>query len=375
MIDIPFTPLATALPAAVPFVGPEQQEREMERKFAARLGANESLSGPSPLAQAAMAKAAADAWIYGDPTCFDLRHALAAHHMVSPDCIVVGEGIDGLQGYLVRLFVAQGDTVVTSDGAYPTFNYHAVGFGGTLHKVPYKDDHEDPDALIARAKATHAKLIYFANPDNPMGTWHSASTVQKMIDRIPVGTTLILDEAYIDTAPTGSSCPPTAPAIDTSNPQVVRMRTFSKAYGLAGLRVGYAIGHPDVIRGFEKVRNHFGMGRIQQAGALAALADQDYLMATVDRNATDRANLSEFLAACDLKPIMSATNFVTADTGHDGAYAQCLVAALGREGVFVRMPGVAPLNRCIRVSVPNSDALDVLERAMPRALEAVQAFA
>lgn len=335
----------------------------MERRFAARLGANECLYGPSPHAVQAMADAAADAWMYGDPTCHDLRHAIATHHGVTPDCIVVGEGIDGLQGYLVRLFVAQGDAVVTSDGAYPTFNYHAVGYGGTLHKVAYTDDHEDPDALLTKAAETGAKLIYFANPDNPMGTWHDAKTVQRMIDALPDGATLVLDEAYIDTAP-----PDIAPAIDTTNRQVIRMRTFSKAYGLAGLRVGYAIGHPDVIRGFEKVRNHFGMGRIQQAGALAALQDQTYLRAATDRNATDRAALGELLAAHGLKPLASATNFVAADTGQNADYAKRLVAALGAQGVFVRMPGVAPLNRCIRVSVPDEAARDVLERALPRAL-------
>jgi histidinol-phosphate aminotransferase len=166
--------------------------------------------------------------------------ALAAHHGIGPENIVVGEGIDGLLGYLVRLLVEPGDAVVTSDGAYPTFNYHVAGFGGVLHKVPYTGDREDPQALIAKAVEVDAKLVYFANPDNPMGSWHDAATVQAMIDALPEGAVLALDEAYSDTAPEGA-----IPPLDLTHPRVIRFRTFSKAYGLAGLRVGYGLAAPD----------------------------------------------------------------------------------------------------------------------------------
>jgi histidinol-phosphate/aromatic aminotransferase/cobyric acid decarboxylase-like protein len=184
-----------------------------------------------------MAEAASEVWKYGDPESHDLRHALAAHHGVGPENVMVGEGIDGLLGYLVRLLVGPGDAVVTSDGAYPTFNYHVAGFGGVLHKVPYSGDHEDPEALVARATEVGAKLIYLANPDNPMGTWHDAATIRAAIDGVPEGAVLVLDEAYVDFAPEG-----TAPPLDPADPRVIRMRTFSKAYGMAGARVGYAWG-------------------------------------------------------------------------------------------------------------------------------------
>ena len=210
--------------------------------------------------------------MYGDPESFDLRAALAAHHDTTPDHIVVGEGIDGLLGYLVRMFVGQGDAVVTSDGAYPTFNYHVNGFGGVLHKVAYKDDHEDPATLFAKAAEVDAKLVYLANPDNPMGSWHSGAAVEAALADLPEGSLLVLDEAYVDTAPEGTALP-----LDADDPRVIRMRTFSKIYGMAGARVGYAIGHPDLITAFHKVRNHFGMNRAAQEGALAALADQEYL--------------------------------------------------------------------------------------------------
>ena len=180
-----FTPLVASLPATVPFVGPEAQERARMRPFRARIGANENVFGPSPKAIAAMAEAAGEGWKYGDPESHDLRQALAAKHGVNPENIVVGEGIDGLLGYLVRLIVEPGVTVVTSRGAYPTFNYHVAGYGGELHMVPYRDDREDPQALIDKAREVNASLVYIANPDNPMGTWHEARVLEEMIAALP----------------------------------------------------------------------------------------------------------------------------------------------------------------------------------------------
>ncbi|MEM9584445.1 MAG: pyridoxal phosphate-dependent aminotransferase, partial [Pseudomonadota bacterium] len=333
--------------------------------FDARLGANESVFGPSPKAIQAMANAASEVWMYGDPESHDLRHAIAAHHGVGADSIMVGEGIDCLLGYLVRLLIGAGDAVVTSDGAYPTFNYHVAGFGGALHKVPYVDDHEDPAALLEKAQEVGAKLIYFSNPDNPMGTWHDADVVQKMIDAVPAGSLLILDEAYIDLAPHG-----TAPAIDTSNANVIRMRTFSKGYGMAGARVGYAIAEHGLTRAFNKIRNHFGMCRISQAGALAALQDQAYLADVGAKVAHARDRITLIAKENGLTPLSSATNFVTIDCGRDGEYARAVLAQLIKRGIFVRMPFVAPQDRCIRISCGRDTDLDLFAAALPQALAA-----
>jgi len=359
-----YTDLLNSLPATVPFVGPETQERARGARFDARLGANESVFGPSPRAVAAIAKAAKEAWMYGDPEGFELRSALAAHHGVGIDNIVLGEGIDGLLGYLVRMLVAEDDAVVTSDGAYPTFNYHVAGFGGTLHKVPYASDAEDPDALIARAGEVNAKLVYLANPDNPMGSWHDAARVQGMIDALPEGTVLALDEAYVDTAPAEAVLP-----LDLSHPRVIRFRTFSKAYGLAGLRVGYALAAPEFIAAFNRIRNHFGMGRVAQAGALAALQDQDYLQATVARIATARERIAQIARDNGLTPLPSATNFVTVDCGADGDFARAVLGRLVARGIFVRMPFVAPQDRCIRISCGTERDLDRLAEQLPLALD------
>jgi len=364
-MTVKLSPLADALPHTVPFVGPETQERRLGRPFTARLGANESLFGPSPRAIAAMTQAATEVWMYGDPELYALKAAVAAHHACRPEHIVIGEGIDGLLGYLVRLLISPREAVVTSDGAYPTFNFHVAGFGGTLHKVPYKADHEDPAALLDKARETGAKLIYLANPDNPMGSHHPAATLTAMINALPDGCLLILDEAYIDLAPPG-----TAPEIAPDDPRVIRMRTFSKGYGLAGLRVGYAITAAPLAQAFDKLRNHFGVGRLAQAGALAALADQGWLRDVQSRIIAARATVGKIARENGLLPLASATNFVTIDCGRGGAFARCTLAGLIEAGIFVRMPGVAPLDRCIRVSLGDATAMAAFGAALPAALRA-----
>ncbi len=362
-----FTDLAAALPATVPFVGPEAQERARARPFLARIGANESVFGPSPAAVAAMARAAAEVWMYGDPELHDLKAALAARHGVSPAHVVVGEGIDGLLGLLVRLLVAPGDSVVTSAGAYPTFNFHVAGFGGVLHRVPYAGDREDPGALFARAAATGAKLVYLANPDNPMGSWWSGGDIAAALAALPGDAVLALDEAYVELAPPG-----TAAAVAADDPRLIRLRTFSKAHGMAGLRVGYGLAAPPLAAAFDKVRNHFGVGRIAQAGALAALADEAHLERVQAAVAGGRARLAAIAAASGLAALPSATNFVAIDCGGDGALARRVLAQLVERGIFVRMPFVAPHDRCIRVTVGTPADMDAFAAALPPALAAAR---
>ncbi|KMK66131.1 pyridoxal phosphate-dependent aminotransferase [Puniceibacterium sp. IMCC21224] len=360
-----YTRLVEGLPSTVPFVGPEVQERQIGRPFLARLGANESVFGPSPRAIAAMQAESAQIWKYADATNFDLKAGLADLMGCAPGNLILGEGIDGLLGYLVRLLVAHGDAVVTSLGGYPTFNYHVNGFGGVLHTVPFNGDHEDIDALIAKATEVDAKLVYLANPDNPMGSWHSAAVIEAALDTLPDGTLLVLDEAYIEFAPKG-----TAPRIDPEDPRVIRLRTFSKGYGLAGARVGYGVGATALISAFDKVRNHFGMNRAAQVGALAALHDAEWLDHVLSQVASAKDRIGAIARDNGLTPLPSATNFVTIDCGRDGSFARALVRSLASEGVFVRMPFVAPQDRCIRISAGTPEDLDVLALALPRALSA-----
>ncbi len=346
---VPVTRLVAELPATVPFVGPEALERQSGRPFLLRLGANESAFGPSPRAIEAMSAAASQIAWYADPENYNLRAALARHHGVGMENIVVASGIDDLLGLVVRAFLERGETAVTSLGAYPTFNYHVAGYGCNLHRAPYRDDTNDLDALAEAARRAEARLVYLANPDNPTGTWHTAADVLAFLERLPEGCLLILDEAYIDFAPNN-----TAPVIAVDDPRVLRMRTFSKAYGMAGARVGYAIGEPETIRTFEKIRLHFGVNRVAVDGALAALADTDFLQSVIAEVARGRQEYAALARELGLPTLPSATNFVSIDVGGPGR-ARATLAALAERGVFARMPGASPLDRCVRITVGTAE--------------------
>lgn len=362
-----FTPLIESLPVTVPFVGPEALARKSGNAIKSRLGANENVFGPSPQVIEALRHHAVNAWQYGDPEVYDLKVALAKHLGVGPENVAVGEGIDGLHGLAVRMFLNAGDKVVSSLGAYPTFGAHVKSFGGELIAVPFAENHEDIATLLSLAKAEKPKLLYFCNPDNPMGTWWPAVDVQNLMDEIPEETMLVLDEAYHEFAPEG-----TTPPLDVTRKNVLRFRTFSKAYGLAGMRVGYAIGHADVIAGFEKVRNHFGVTRLSQVAAVAALADQNWVAFIKFEINKSRDRIYRIAKANGLVPIPSATNFVTIDCGRDGDYAKSIVDGVLQHGLFIRMPGVAPLNRCIRVSCGTENDLQRLATALPATLATVR---
>ncbi|MTD93688.1 pyridoxal phosphate-dependent aminotransferase [Hyphomicrobium sp. xq] len=362
-----FNSLIESLPALVPFVGPEAQERGRGQPFRARLGANESLFGPSPKALAAMRAAADGNWMYADPESHELRAALAEFHGVGLDNVVIGEGIDGLLGLAVKLAVELGSPVVTSDGTYPTFNFHVAGGGGRLVRVPYRDDKQDLGALVEATRSEEARILYVCNPDNPMGSFWGAAELNDLIAQLPDGVLLCLDEAYCDTARQADLLP-----VDVGNAQVLRFRTFSKAYGLAGARIGYCLGEAKVIRAFEKIRNHYGINRVGQIGALAALEDQEFLAEAVARIARARELIGAIARDNGLQPLSSAANFVTIDCGGDGDFAKRVLDALIAQDVFVRMPGVAPLNRCIRVSCGRDEDLAVLADTLPLALAAAR---
>lgn len=360
-----FTAFIDALPETIPFVGPEALERRSGTAFRARIGANESGFGPSPKVIAAIAEAAQQIWCYPDPENHDLKSALAAHLGIEADEVTVGEGIDGLLGLAVHLFISPGDVVVSSLGAYPTFNYHVAAFGGDLQLVPYAGTQEDPMALAAKARETNARIVYLANPDNPMGSYWPAEAINAFIQSVPETCLVILDEAYGETAPAG-----TLPAIDTTQSNLLRFRTFSKAYGMAGMRVGYAFGNTRLVNAFNRVRNHFGVNRLAQAAALAALADQDYLAATVSAIAEARDRIATIAQTNGLRALPSATNFVAVDCGRDGDYAALVLAELAQRGVFIRKPMTRGLDHHIRISAAPQAELDILAKTLPEALRA-----
>jgi histidinol-phosphate aminotransferase len=300
---------------------------------------------------------------YGDPESYDLRATLAEHHGVSMDQVVVGAGIDDLLGLTVRTFLERGEIAVTSLGAYPTFNFHVNGYGGKLEFVRYRNDQNDLEGLARAATENRARIVYLANPDNPSGSWHTASELATFRGTLPSGCLLMLDEAYCDFAPSDS-----IPPIDPEDPSIIRLRTFSKAHGMAGLRIGYAIAPAGTIQAFDKIRLHFGVNGIAQAGALASLADVEYIkgvVAAVEEARTDYVQLAHELG---LNPLPSATNFVSLDVGGVDR-ARALLAALADEDVFLRMPGAPPLDRCVRVTAgtppERAKFAEILRRVWP----------
>jgi histidinol-phosphate aminotransferase len=343
--SFPFTPLIETLPTTIPFTGPEAIERQQGTPFHVRIGANESAFGISPKARQAMVEAIDHISWYNDPENHDLREALAQHHTVSISNITVGGGIDDLLGLAVRAFLSPGQITVSSLGSYPTYHYHVNGFGAQSHTVPYHNDRNDLKALLDAVHKTGSHLVYFSNPDNPAGTYHTTTELQAFIDQLPETCIFILDEAYIEFAPKNAILP-----ISPIHPRLIRMRTFSKAHGMAGARIGYAICDPEIVTAFEKIRLHFMVNRIAQAGALASLHDPDFVQSVVRSVAQGRQEYQALARSVGLNPLPSATNFVTFDA-HTPERAGAILNALQSQGVFVRKPGAPPLDRCFRVTV------------------------
>ena len=359
-----YTNIIKKLSSDVPFVGPETQERKLGKKFKSRLGANESVFGPSECVINAMKSCIEmDIWKYGDPENFELKLALSKKLKVNIENIILGEGIDALLGYLVRLLVKKNTKVITSLGAYPTFNYHVKASGGRLIFVPYHNDHENLEALLEAVKKHDSKLVYLANPDNPMGTVHEGSKINNFISNLPEDCLLCLDEAYSDFAPKKF-----IPDTDVNNEKVIRFRTFSKAYGLAGARIGYAFGEENLIRNFDKIRNHFGVNRVAQCGALASLNDKKYLNNILKNVELAKSKIYKISEINNLTYIKSFTNFVAIDCGKNSEYAKKVMENLINLGIFIRMPSVAPLNRCIRLTVGNDLDLDYFASSLKLAL-------
>jgi len=352
-----------ALPATVPFVPPEQFERRLGHTLKLRIGANESAFGPSPKAIAAIALGSPRIAWYCDPEGFVLREALAKHHGVKLANIGLGTGADDILGLSVRSFADAGDPVVMSHGGYATFAFHVAGFGARFVHAPYRDFKNDAEALGQAARESDARLVYLSNPDNPTGSWLSADEQMRLIAGLPKHCILVLDEAYSDFAPAGS-----LPELDPEDPRVIRVRTFSKAHGMAGMRVGYAIAPAEVIATFDKIRHHFGVSRLSQEAALASLGDQNFIRDVAAKVATGRADYARIAERLGLKTLPSSTNFVAFDMGSGARARATLALLLEEESCFLRMPGVAPLDRLVRVTVGTEEERAGFAAALARIL-------
>ena len=337
------------MPTTTPFVAPEVLARRYGHRDMLRLGANESAFGPSPRAIAAMrAEAPRNSW-YGDPESYELRCALAGRLGCTPEHVTIGSGIDDLHSLVVRTFCAPGSVALETLGTYATFAYHVAAYGVQLRTVPYRDDgSNDIAALIDVTRRERPKMIYLANPDNPSGTFIEPEAVAALRDALAPDQVLVLDEAYADFVPPGKLVEPLV------DPQVVRMRTFSKAYGLAGARIGYAVCDPQIVRTFQNVRQHFGVNRNGQIAALASLEDDDFIRGVVAEVARGREDYYALAARHGLRSVPSLTNFVCIEIGNK-AEAEAFLEEMLRRGVFLRKPAAPPLDGYVRVTVGTAE--------------------
>ena len=338
-------PHIEAIPVVTPFIGPEQLMREGGHTSLLRLGANESAFGPSPKAVEAMTRELPRISWYGDPESYDLRSALAVHHGCSIENLCIGSGIDDLMGLAVRAFIGPGSVALATRGTYPTFSYHVTGFGGELETVQYRDDGVvDVDALIARARELRPAIVYIANPDNPSGTLLPAAEIVRLFESLPPQSLLFLDEAYADFVDQREVFPPLL------HGRLLRVRTFSKAYGMAGARIGYLISTPRNVLTFQKIRLHYGVNRNAQVGALASLEDRAFHARVIAQVAQGREDYYALAAAIGTTALKSHTNFVCIDF-KTNERATAVMNKLLEHGVFIRKPGAPPLDRYVRVSV------------------------
>lgn len=358
-------PAIEAIPATTPFVGPEQLMRETHQRELVRLGANESAFGPSPKAVAAMARELPRLSWYGDPESLDLRDALAEKHACEASQIVVGSGIDDLMGLAVRAFVEPGGAALATMGTYPTFAYHVAGYGARSIEVPYRPDGApDCGALIGVTRSAAPSIVYLANPDNPSGHFIARDEIAAFYEALPHDTLLLLDEAYADFVDERELLPP------VFEDRLIRLRTFSKAYGMAGARIGYALTTQRNVATFQKIRLHYGINRNAQIGALASLNDAEFRHYVVAETARAREAYYRLAGELGRPYIESQTNFVC--IGMDTAVrATRVMNELLRRGVWIRKPGAPPLDSYVRVSAGTAEMREAFASALRAVLEEV----
>jgi histidinol-phosphate aminotransferase len=336
---------ATAAAAGNPFPSTEMVQRRTGIAVAARLSANENEFGPFPEAVAALVAAAGQANRYPDCDHHDLRQALSRRHGVDPGRVYVAAGIDGLLAAASRVLLGPGRTLVTVAGAYPTMAYFAGVAGSGVEAVPYAAHRVDVAGLVAAAHATAAEVVYLAEPDNPTGGALGRAAVLRLADQLPARTVLIVDGAYAeyqdDPLPPG----------EVLGRRVLWLRTFSKAYGLAGLRIGYAIGQPWLLDALARGGEFYAVGRLAEAAALAAVQAPERLAATVRATAEGRADYHRRLAGAGLRVLPGQANFVAARCPGGPEQAARIRETLAAQGILVRQPDGPGVGDLLRITI------------------------
>jgi histidinol-phosphate aminotransferase len=353
-------PDIAALSPYVPGKPIEELQRELGLTRVIKLASNENPLGPSPKALSVVNESAATLHRYPDGGAFRLREALADRWKVTLDHIILGNGSDEILGMLARTFLSPGDEAVMADQTFVIYKMEVMAAHGKAVTVPLKQWQHDLSAM-ADAITARTRLLFLCNPNNPTGTMVSAEEVARLLKRMPEPVIVVFDEAYVEYV--RSSEFPDSLAYVKEGRNVIVLRTFSKIYGLAGLRIGYGVTTPEITNLLNRVRPPFNANSIAQRAALAALDDDEHV---ANSRAVNQAGMEQVVAGLKrlgFAPIPSEANFVYFDVGRDGRQ---LFEALLHQGVIVRhIEG-----RMVRVTIGQTEDNQLFLAALARVIQA-----
>lgn len=335
-----------------------------------KLASNENPLGPSPLALAAMREALADVWLYPDGNGHELKSALARRHGVSPAQVTLGNGSNDLLVLLAESFLTPEASAVHSEYAFAIYGLAIQATGARRNVAPaYHASHSmafghDLEAMSAAIDAD-TRLVYIANPNNPTGSWNTPDQLHAFLQRVPATVIVALDEAYFEYA-RRVDCPDGMSLVG-AYPNLVVLRTFSKAHALAGVRVGYAVSHPEIADVLNRVRQPFNVGIPGLVGAEASLGDAQHTRCAVQLVEDGLAQLGAELPRLGLKAHPTAGNFVLMDVGGSG---QVAYEGLLRQGVIVRPMGGYGLPNSLRVTIGTAEQNERLLAALTAVMQA-----
>ena len=350
------------LAAYVPGKPVEEVEQDL-KIHAVKLASNENPLGPSPKAMAAARQALGEANWYPDGGSKRLREVLAARYGVRAEEVFVGLGSSEIIDLASRVLLRPGLTGITSEGSFALFAIAIRASGGKLVQTPMRNYTFDLDAMAA-AVTPETRVIYIANPNTPTGTAFGAEEFDVFMKKVPGDVLVVLDEAYTEYAERRDL--PKAMEIFKEYNNLLTLKTFSKVYGLAGLRIGYGIGHPTLVAEMNKLRTPFNVTSVGQAAALAALDDLEHVRRSVEMNHAERTRLLEELRKRGLRPVASETNFLFVPVAGMDAKAMC--DELLHEGVIVRQLAWMGFPNAIRISVGNPEENSKLLAAMAKVM-------
>lgn len=351
------------LPAYVPGKPIEEVEQDL-KIHAVKLASNENPLGPSPKAMEAARRALGEANWYPDGGSKHLREVLACRNNVRPEEVFVGLGSSEIIDLASRVLLRPGLDGITSEGSFTLFAIAIRASGAKLIQTPMRNFTFDLEA-IAAAVTPETRVIYIANPNNPTGTAFGADEFAAFMKKVPGDVLVVMDEAYREYAER-RDLPDSLTLYRTEYNNILTLRTFSKVYGLAGLRIGYSIGHPTLVAEMNKLRTPFNVTSVGQAAALAALGDTEHVHRSVEANRAERRRLIFELTKLGLSPVPSETNFLFIPIG---PRAKSLCDQLLQDGVIVRPLGWMGFPEAIRISVGNPAENTKLLTALSHVLE------